>query len=81
MAEHKIEGIYDQEPLPLAVNDFVQSIQFARMPLSDGKFSLKVLAALEAGEQSLRSGERKPWSKTSEAAILFVSSKVIFSSL
>jgi len=27
----------------------VQSIQFARVPLSDGKFSLKVLAALEAG--------------------------------
>ena len=49
MAEHKIEGIYDQEPLPFAVNDFVQSIQFARVPLSDGEFSLKVLAALEAG--------------------------------
>jgi hypothetical protein len=48
VAEHKIEGIYDQEPLPLAVNDFVESIQFARMPLSDGEF-LKVLAALEAG--------------------------------
>ena len=59
MAEHKIEGIYDQEPLALAVNDFLESIQFARTPLSDGEFSLKVLAALEAGEQSLRSGGKK----------------------
>jgi predicted dehydrogenase len=59
MAEYKIEGIYDQEPLALAVNDFLESIQFARAPLSDGEFSLKVLAALEAGEQSLRSGGKK----------------------
>ena len=49
MAEHKVEEIYDQEPLPFAVNDFVESIQFARVLLSDGEFSLKVLAALEAG--------------------------------
>jgi len=58
-AEHKIEGIYEQEPLALAVNDFLESIQFARTPLSDGEFSLKVLATLEAGEQSLRSGGKK----------------------
>lgn len=58
-AEHKIEGIYDQEPLVLAVNDFLESIQLARPPLSDGEFSLKVLAALEAGEQSIRSGGKK----------------------
>jgi predicted dehydrogenase len=59
IAEHTIEGIYDQDPLALAVNDFLESIQFARTPLSDGEFSLKVLAALEAGEQSLRSGGKK----------------------
>jgi predicted dehydrogenase len=59
VAEHKIEGIYDQEPLALAVNDFLESIQFARTPRSDGEFSLKVLAALEAGERSLRSGGEK----------------------
>ena len=58
-AEHKIEGIYDQEPLAVAVNDFLESIQLARTPLSDGEFSLKVLAALEAGERSLRSGGKK----------------------
>ena len=57
--EHRIEGIYDQERLALAVNDFLESIQFARTPLSDGEFSLKVLAALQAGEQSLRSGGKK----------------------
>jgi len=58
-AEHKIEGIYEQEPLAAAVNDFLESIQFARTPLSGGEFSLKVLAALEAGEQSLRCGGKK----------------------
>jgi len=58
-AEHKIEGIYEPEPLALAVNDFLESIQFARTPLSDGEFSLKVLAALEAGERSLRCGGKK----------------------
>jgi hypothetical protein len=80
VAEHKIEGIYDQEPLALAVNDFLESIQFARMLLSNGEFSLKVLAALEAGDNRCAPGERKPWSKTSQAAIPFMSRKVIFSS-
>ena len=84
MAEHKIEGIYDQEPLPLAVNDFVESIQFARMPLSDGEFSLKVLAALEAGEQSLRPGKenlgrklvRLPFSLCQARSFLILMNKI-----
>ena len=54
IAEHRLEGIYDEEPLALAVSDFLGSIQEGRAPISDGKFSLEVLAVLEAGEQSLR---------------------------
>ena len=59
LAEHRLEGIYDQEPLALAVGDFLGSIQDCRAPISDGKFSLEVLAVLQAGEQSLRAGGDK----------------------
>jgi predicted dehydrogenase len=54
IAEHRLEGIYDQEPLALAVNDFLASIQDGRAPISDGKFSLEILTVLRAGEKSLR---------------------------
>ena len=58
-AEHKLEGFQDQEPLAAAVKDFLESIRDHREPLSNGDFSLRVLAILEAGERSLRSdGER-----------------------
>ena len=59
LAEHRLGGIDAEEPLALAVGDFLQSIQHGRPPLSDGSFSLKVLGVLEAGEKSLRSGGRK----------------------
>jgi predicted dehydrogenase len=59
IAEHKLEGFQDQEPLAAAVNDFLESIRDHREPLSNGDFSLRVLAVLEAGERSVRSnGER-----------------------
>lgn len=54
VAEHRLEGIYDEEPLALAVGDFLGCIQESRAPISDGRFSLEVLAVLQAGEQSLR---------------------------
>ncbi len=54
IAEHKLEGFQDQEPLAAAVKDFLESIQDGRLPLSNGDFSLQVLALLEAGERSLR---------------------------
>jgi predicted dehydrogenase len=58
-AEHKLQGFQDQEPLAAAVKDFLESIRDQREPLSNGDFSLRVLAVLEAGERSLRSnGER-----------------------
>ena len=58
-AEHKLEGFQGQEPLAAAVKDFLDSIRDQREPLSNGDFSLNVLAVLEAGERSLRSnGER-----------------------
>jgi predicted dehydrogenase len=61
LAEHKLEGFQDQEPLAAAVKDFLESIRDDRKPLSDGEFSLQVLALLEAGEQSLRAnGEKTP---------------------
>lgn len=59
LGEHRVEGIDVQEPLALAVSDFLQSVQNKRAPLSDGKFALNVLAVLEAGEKSLRSGGSK----------------------
>ena len=59
IAEHRLEGIYDEEPLALAVDDFLGSIQAGRAPLSDGEFSLEVLAVLQAGEQSLRADGNK----------------------
>lgn len=59
ISERKIEGIEAKEPLALAIGDFLESIRQGRAPLSDGKFSLKVLAVLEAGAASLRSGGAK----------------------
>ncbi len=56
LSEHKLGGIGSAEPLALAAEDFLQSIREGRAPLSDGNFSLKVLAVLEAAEKSLRSG-------------------------
>jgi len=59
IGEHKLEGFQDQEPLVAAVNDFLESIRDNREPLSNGDFSVRVLAVLEAGERSVRSnGER-----------------------
>lgn len=55
-AEHKLSGLTDEEPLALAVDDFLESIRQSRPPLSDGSFALKVLEVLEAGEKSLQSG-------------------------
>ena len=58
-AQHQLEGFQDQEPLAAAVKDFLEGIRDQREPLSNGDFSLRVLAVLEAGERSLRSnGER-----------------------
>ncbi len=57
--ERKIEGILAGEPLVLAINDFLESARTGRTPLSDGDFSLKVLAVLEAGDQSLHSNGSK----------------------
>ncbi len=59
IAEHMLPGLTDQEPLALAVGDFLASIQQGRAPVSDGAFSLKVLETLAAGEHSLRSGGNK----------------------
>lgn len=59
IAERKLEGIAAEEPLAMAVGDFLDSIRQRRAPVSDGNFSLKVLAVLEAAEQSLRSGGKK----------------------
>jgi predicted dehydrogenase len=59
IAEHKLEGVAVEEPLASAVADFLDSIRARRAPVSDGGFSLKVLAVLEAAEQSLRSGGKK----------------------
>ena len=59
IAEHRVEGIYDAEPLALAIRDFLGSIQEGRAPISDGKFSLEVLAVLQAGDQSLRADGSK----------------------
>jgi predicted dehydrogenase len=58
-AERKLEGVDTGEPLAAAVADFLESIRERRPPVSDGRFSLKVLAVLEAAEESLRSGGKK----------------------
>ena len=59
VAEHTLPGLTDQEPLTLAVSDFVAAIQHGRALVSDGIFSLRVLEILAAGEKSLRSGGTK----------------------
>jgi UDP-2-acetamido-3-amino-2,3-dideoxy-glucuronate N-acetyltransferase len=61
IAEHDLEGFQQQEPLAAAVADFVECVRDHRLPLSNGNFSLQVLAVLEAGERSLRAnGARVP---------------------
>ena len=57
--EQELEGFREQEPLASAVEDFVESIRNGGTPVSDGKFSLDVLAVLDAGERSLRAGGEK----------------------
>jgi predicted dehydrogenase len=59
IAEHNLEGIATEEPLAAAVADFLGAIRDRRAPLSDGEFSLRVLAVLEAADRSLRSGGKK----------------------
>jgi len=59
IAEHTLTGLTDQEPLALAVSDFLASIRHGRAPLSEGTFSLKVLEVMEAGDKSLRSNGTK----------------------
>jgi len=59
LSERQLEGITAEEPLASAVTDFLGSIRERRAPVSDGDFSLKVLAVLEAGERSLRAGGKK----------------------
>jgi predicted dehydrogenase len=59
LSERQLEGITAEEPLASAVADFLGSIRERRAPVSDGDFSLKVLAVLEAGERSLRAGGKK----------------------
>jgi predicted dehydrogenase len=56
VGERKLEGFQGQEPLAAAVADFIEAIRSGREPISNGDFSLKVLAVLEAGERSVRSG-------------------------
>jgi hypothetical protein len=58
-AQHTLPGLTEQEPLALAVDDFLHSIVHGRAPMSDGVFSLKVLETLAAGEKSLHSGGTK----------------------
>ncbi len=61
IGERKLEGFLDQEPLASAVEDFLEAIRGGREPVSNGDFSLKVLAVLEAGEISVRAhGARIP---------------------
>jgi predicted dehydrogenase len=56
LGERKLEGFQGQEPLAAAVEDFLEAVRGGREPVSNGDFSLKVLAVLEAGERSLRAG-------------------------
>jgi predicted dehydrogenase len=59
IAHRQLQGFQDQEPLAAAAKDFLDSIQFNRTPLSNGEFSLQVLAILEAGERSIRANGEK----------------------
>jgi predicted dehydrogenase len=59
VSETTLTGVTDQEPLALAVSDFLTAIRTGSVPLSDGGFSLQVLEVLEAGEKSLRAGGAK----------------------
>lgn len=56
IGERQLEGFQGQEPLAAAVEDFLQAIRGGHEPVSNGEFSLRVLALLEAGERSLRAG-------------------------
>jgi len=56
VSERKLEGFQGQEPLAAAVDDFLAAVAGNHEPISNGAFSLKVLAILEAGERSLRAG-------------------------
>jgi predicted dehydrogenase len=56
ISETTLTGLTDQEPLALAVSDFLTTVGKGGAPLSDGNFSLRVLEVLEAGERSLRAG-------------------------
>jgi len=57
--EQEFQGFREQEPLASAVKDFVETIRDGGTPVSNGKFSLDVLAVLDAGERSLRAGGKK----------------------
>ena len=59
VAQRRLEGIDSEEPLAVAIQDFLDSVRQRRVPLSNGNFALKVLTVLEAGEQSLRLGGKK----------------------
>jgi len=59
IAEHTLPGLTDEEPLVLAVSDFLVSILHHRAPVSDAAFSLRVLETLAAGEKSLQRGGAK----------------------
>ena len=59
IAEHTLPGLTDEEPLVLAVSDFLASILHHRAPVSDAAFSLRVLETLAAGEKSLQRGGAK----------------------
>jgi predicted dehydrogenase len=56
VSERKLEGFQGQEPLAAAVEDFLAAVAGDHEPISNGAFSLKVVAILEAGERSLRAG-------------------------
>jgi predicted dehydrogenase len=61
VGERKLEGFQGQEPLAEAVEDFLGAVRGGREPVSNGDFSLGVLAILEAGERSVRAeGARIP---------------------
>jgi predicted dehydrogenase len=59
IGEHALSGLTNEEPLALAISDFLASIRHGRAPVSDGAFSLKVLEVLTAGEKSLQLGGAK----------------------